>query len=146
MATPTRRSGAGRRHQEDWMNIAVACTSALGVLLFGLGCYVSILRQSLGRLIGHDDSPVDPMRRAVRAHANTAEYAPFFAVMFLWHGAREPALWVVATIVMATVARFLLVAGLLWGASLDKANPARFTGALLTYLCGLALAAAMLAP
>jgi uncharacterized protein len=44
-----------------------------------------------------------------------------------------------------TAARFLLVAGLLGVTSLDKPNPARFLGALLTYLCGLALAAAMLA-
>jgi uncharacterized membrane protein YecN with MAPEG domain len=127
------------------MNVAIVCTAALGLLLFGLGLYVSILRQSLGRLAGHGDSPVDPLRRAVRAHANTAEYAPFLAVLFLWHGARQPASWVVATIVAVTVSRFLLVAGLLWGASLDKANPARFVGALLTYLCGLALVAALLA-
>jgi uncharacterized membrane protein YecN with MAPEG domain len=128
------------------MNVAVVCTAALGLLLFGLGGYVSILRQSLGRLIGHGDSSVDPMHRAVRAHGNTAEFAPFLAVLFLWHGAHQPPAWIIATIVVATLARFLLVAGLLWGASLNKANPARFLGALLTYLCGGALAAAMLAP
>ena len=128
------------------MNVAVACTAALGLLLFGLGGYVSVLRQSLGRLIGHDASSVDPMHRAVRAHANTAEYAPFLAVLFLWHGAHQPPAWIIATILVATFARFLLVAGLLWGASLNKANPARFLGALVTYLCGAALALAILAP
>ena len=51
--------------------------ASLGALLFGLGLYVSILRQWTRRIIGHDASPVDAMHRAVRAHANTAEFAPF---------------------------------------------------------------------
>jgi uncharacterized protein len=47
--------------------------------------------------------------------------------------------WVAAVIVIATAARFLIVAGLLWGGPLDRPNPIRFAGALLTYICGLAL-------
>jgi hypothetical protein len=39
---------------------------------------------------------------------------------------------------------FLIVAGLLWR-PLDRPNPARSVGALLTYACGLALAAGLLA-
>jgi hypothetical protein len=62
-----------RRQSGGVMDIAIACTAALGLLLFGLGLYVSILRQSRGRLNSHDHSPVDPIHRAVRAHANTAE-------------------------------------------------------------------------
>lgn len=127
------------------MTASIVCTALLGILLFGLGLYVSIQRQRLGRLIGHDASPVDPMHRAVRAHANTAEFAPFLAVLFLWYAAHQPPGWIVATIALATASRFLLVAGLLWGSSLDKPNAARFLGALLTYLCGLVLAAGLLA-
>ena len=41
---------------------------------------------------------------------------------------------------LATLARLALVAGLLWGPSLDKPTPARFVGALLTYATGIALA------
>jgi uncharacterized membrane protein YecN with MAPEG domain len=126
------------------MNVAVICTAILGLMLFGLGLYVSIQRQRLGPIIGHDSSPVDTMHRAVRAHANTAEYAPFLAILFLWHGAHQPASWILATIVIATAARILLVLGLLTVSPLDKPNPARFIGALMTYLCGLALTAAML--
>lgn len=81
----------------------------------------------------------------MRAHANTAEYAPILAVLFLWHGAHEPAAWIIGTIIVATAARFVTVAGLLAFSPLDRPNPARFLGALLTYLCGLALGAAMLA-
>ncbi|MCP3463696.1 MULTISPECIES: MAPEG family protein [unclassified Bradyrhizobium] len=122
------------------MNIAIICTALLGLLLFGLGFYVSILRGRFRRSIGHDLGPTDPIHRAVRAHANTAEYAPFFAAMFLWFATRPAPSWIIVTIVVATIARFSLAAGLLWGKSLNRPNPARFAGALFTYLCGLALA------
>jgi uncharacterized membrane protein YecN with MAPEG domain len=126
------------------MDISIACTAVLGLLLFGLGLYVSLLRRSLGVIVGHDASPVSKMHRAVRAHANTAEYVPFLAILFLWHGSHQPSLWINATIVAATLARILLIVGLLWLSPLDKPNAARFLGALLTYACGLALAVAML--
>jgi uncharacterized membrane protein YecN with MAPEG domain len=125
------------------MTIGIACTALLGLLLFGLGLYVSILRQGRGQVIGHDQDPVDPLHRAVRAHGNTAEYAPFFAILFLWFAAHPAPTWIIVPIVIATIARFLLVAGLLWGKSLDKPNPARFLGAVLTYVCGLALVAGL---
>jgi uncharacterized protein len=125
------------------MTIGITCTALLGLLLFGLGLYVSILRQGRRQVIGHDQDPVDPLHRAVRAHGNTAEYAPFFAILFLWFAAHPAPTWIIVTIVIATIARFLLVAGLLWGKSLDKPNPARFLGAVLTYVCGLALVAGL---
>ncbi len=125
------------------MNVAIVCTALLGLLLFGLGLNVSIQRNRFKRSVGYDDSPTDPIHRAVRAHANTAEYAPFFALMFLWFAAHPAPLWITATIVIATAARFSLAAGLLWSKSLNRPNPARFAGALFTYLSGLALAAGL---
>ena len=122
------------------MNVGITCTAVLGLLLFGLGLYVSILRGSTGRSIGCDTGPTDPLHRAVRAHGNTAEYAPFFAVLFLWFAVHPGPAWVSVAIVLATLARLALVAGLLWGPSLDKPTPARFVGALLTYATGIALA------
>jgi uncharacterized membrane protein YecN with MAPEG domain len=95
------------------MNIAVICTALLGLLLFGLGLNVSMQRRKFRRSIGHDPDPTDPIHRAVRAHTNTAEYAPFFALMFLWFSTRPAPLWITVTIVIATLARFSLVAGLL---------------------------------
>jgi uncharacterized protein len=128
------------------MNVGIVCTALLGLLLFGLGFYVSIQRQQNRRSVGYDaNSPVDPLHRAVRAHANTAEYAPFFAVLFLWFSTRPAPTWIVATIVVATIARFLLAGSLLFGASLNRPNLARLAGALLTYLCGLALALGLIA-
>ncbi|MDE2379787.1 hypothetical protein [Bradyrhizobium sp.] len=49
------------------------------------------------------------------------------------------------TIVIATAARFSLAASLLWGASLNRPNPGRFAGALLTYLSGFVPAVGLVA-
>jgi len=121
------------------MNVGIICTALLGLLLFGLGLYVSMLRARTGRSIGCDTNPTDPLHRAVRAHGNTAEYAPFFGLLFLWFAMHPAPVWVASIIVIATVARFLIVAGLLFGPSLNRPTPLRFAGALLTYICGLAL-------
>ena len=39
------------------MNIAIVCTGLLGLLLFGLGLYVSLMRQSTRVIIGCPDNP-----------------------------------------------------------------------------------------
>src|ERR1700752_3811318 len=90
------------------MNVGITCTAVLGLLLFGLGLYISILRGSTGRSIGCDTGPTDPLHRAVRAHGNTAEYAPFFAVLFLWFAVHPGPTWVSVAIVLATLARLAL--------------------------------------
>jgi uncharacterized membrane protein YecN with MAPEG domain len=126
------------------MNVAIICTALLGLLLFGLGFHVSLQRRENRRSVGHEASPVDPLHRAVRAHANTAEYAPFFAVLFLWYAMKPAPTWIIATIVLATVARFALAGALLFGPSLNRPNPARLFGALFTYICGIVLAAGLL--
>ena len=125
------------------MTIATTCTALLGLLLFGLGLNVSITRRRHAKGIGYDTGPTDPIHRAVRAHGNTAEYAPYLAAMFLWYAAHGAPAWINTVIVIATAARFLIVAGLLWGGPLNRANPLRFAGAFFTYFCGLVLAAAL---
>jgi len=105
---------------------------------------VSLQRRKNRKSIGQDASPVDPLHRAVRAHANTAEYAPFFAVLFLWYAMKPAPTWIIAVIVLATVARFALAGALLFGPSLNRPNPARLFGALFTYICGVVLAAGLL--
>jgi uncharacterized membrane protein YecN with MAPEG domain len=126
------------------MSIAIVCTALLGLLLFGLGLNVSIARRRHAKGIGYDSGVNDPVHRAVRAHGNTAEYAPFLAVLFLWHAAHDAPAWINAVIVAVTAARMMLVAGLLWGGPLHRGNALRFVGALLTYIGGLVLAAALL--
>ncbi len=123
--------------------VALYCTAALGGLLFLLGLSVSILRFRSGVGAGASDERNALLNRVIRAHANTAEFAPFLAVLFLyfgWHGASA---MVVNLIIAATVCRFLLVVGLVAWPSLGRPNPARFVGALGTYLCGAALCVAM---
>ena len=119
------------------MTVALVCTGLLGVLLFGLGFLVSSRRSD--QVIGFPDDPADPLHKAVRAHGNTAEYAPMLAILMIAAASNDPAGWVLWVMVVATLARFLIAVGLLRG-SLDKANPLRFVGALGTYAAGLVLA------
>jgi uncharacterized membrane protein YecN with MAPEG domain len=123
--------------------IVLYCVAALGSLLFLLGLAVSILRFRAGVGIGPSEQRSSLLNKVIRAHANTAEFAPFLAVLFLyfgWHGASGT---VLALIIAATICRFLLVVGLIAWPSLGRPNPARFVGALGTYLCGAALCVAM---
>src|SRR5574343_1206386 len=124
--------------------VVIYCTAALGCLLFLLGLSVSVLRRRSGIGSGPAPDRNAPLNRVIRAHANTAEFAPFLAVLFLyfgWRGPSDMALWL---IVAATVCRFLIVIGLTAGPSISRPNRARFIGALGTSLCGPALSAPML--
>jgi hypothetical protein len=56
----------------------------------------------------------------------------------------DPSAWILWTMVIATLSRYLLAGALLFGPTMAKPNLARFVGALGTYMCGLLLAAAML--
>jgi len=121
------------------MTTAIICSMLLGVLVFGLGLAVSMGRGATNTSIGHSSDPTDPLHKRVRAHANATEYAPMLAVIMLFLGSREPSSWVLWTMVAATVARYLHAAGMIFPATLAKANPLRFVGAVLTYICGLLL-------
>jgi len=124
--------------------VIVYCIGTLGCLLFLLGLSVSVLRRRSG--IGSGPAPEKnaPLNRAIRAHANTAEFAPFLAVIFLYFGWRGPSDLALGLIIAATISRFLLVIGLTAWPSISRPNPARFIGALGTYLCGAALSVLML--
>ena len=124
------------------MTTAIICSALLGLLLFGLGVAVSGTRGATDRAIGFDPDPRDRLHKIVRAHANTAEYAPMFAVLMLLVGARNPATWVVATMWIATASRYSLALGMVLSPTLEKPHPLRFVGALGTYLAGAALCVA----
>lgn len=124
--------------------VAILCTVVLAVLLFGLGLAVSLMRGKFNILIGHPDDPQHPVHRIVRAHGNTAEYAPLLAVLFLYLGSRNPAAWILWVIGLTTLARILIVVGIIASATLAKPHPIRFIGALGTYLGGFALSFALL--
>lgn len=119
--------------------VALTCVMILGVLLFGLGLSISVMRFREGTSVGCERDPSNQLHKLIRAHANTAEYAPFLAVLFLYIGARSPSTGVESLIVAATACRCLLVIGLIAGPTMAKPNPFRFVGALGTYGAGLAL-------
>ncbi len=126
------------------MTVAVVCIALLGLLLFGLGFAVSLRRGSTNTVIGHSIDPADLLHKLVRAHGNTAEYAPFLAILMLVAALREPAAWVLGCMGLAVLGRYSIAAGIILSPSLAKPHPLRFAGALLTYLTGLALSVAVL--
>jgi len=123
--------------------VALTCVAALGLLLFGLGFCVSGLRFRSKQLSAHTVEPDSLLHRLVRAHGNCAEYIPLLAVLILYLGASHPSSWVLGCTVGATVSRFLLVAGLVFPASMARPNALRFAGALGTYFFGAALCIAL---
>jgi uncharacterized membrane protein YecN with MAPEG domain len=125
-------------------NIAVGCVAVLGLLLFGLGLSVSMMRFQGRTLSGRGDDPANLLHKLVRAHGNTAEYVPFLAVLFLFLGARSPSTVTVSLMVIATVCRCLLVVGLVAFPTMAKPNPLRFVGAIGTYGAGIGLCLALL--
>ena len=126
------------------MATALICIALLGILVFGLGFAVSMVRGQTGRIIGNSDDPTDRLHKAVRAHGNTAEYAPFLAILMLVLGERSSATWVIWCMGLVTAARYSIAAGMLLSPSLAKPHPLRFLGAVGTYLGGLALCVAVL--
>jgi uncharacterized membrane protein YecN with MAPEG domain len=125
-------------------NIVLACVVVLGLVLFGLGLSISVTRFRENTGSGCEADPANLLHKLVRAHANTAEYAPFLALLFLYLGARSPSAATVSLIVAATVCRCLLVVGLIAWPTMAKPNPFRFAGALGTYATGIALCAMLL--
>ena len=126
------------------MSVAIVCTALLGLLVFGLGLAVSLVRGSSGTNIGYKPDPADTLYKLVRAHGNATEYAPMMAVLMLLIAAHQPAAWMIWTFVIATVCRYLHAAGMIMSPTLDKPQPLRFVGALGTYVTGLALVVAAL--
>jgi len=126
------------------MNVAIVCTAALGLLVFGLGLAVSSRRAMSGTNSGFKADPADPLYKLVRAHGNATEYAPMLAILILLIGARQPTTWMVWACVIATVCRYLHAAGMIMSPTLERPQPLRFVGAVGTYLAGLALVIAAL--
>ncbi|HVN86711.1 MAG TPA: MAPEG family protein [Candidatus Binatia bacterium] len=126
------------------MTVAIICTALLGLLVFGLGLAVSLIRGSTGTNIGYTTDPADRLYKLVRAHGNATEYAPMMAVLFIVIGARQPSTWMVWTFGAATFFRYCHAAGMILCSTLAQPYPLRFVGALGTYVAGLALVIAAL--
>lgn len=121
------------------MKIEILCIIALALLSIVLGIAVTVARGKFNVLIGHSDDPENTLHKLVRAHCNTVEYAPILMLLFYILSQYQYAAWVGWFIVLATVCRFLLVAGIVFPKTMAKANPVRFIGAVGTYFFGLGL-------
>ena len=126
------------------MGVAIIGTALLGLLVFGLGLAVSLTRGRSGVIAGSPSDPADPLYKLIRAHGNTAEYAPMLGVLFLLVGERNPTTWVLWIIGIAVACRYLIALGMIAGPTLAKPHPLRFAGALGTYVAGIALCIAAL--
>jgi len=126
------------------MTTAIFCTGLLGLLVFGLGFAVSGTRGTTGLNFGFTPDPTNRAYRLIRAHGNATEYAPMLAVLMLFIGAHEPGSWMVWTMGLTTAARYVHAVGMLTGPGLDRVNPLRFAGALVTYLGGLGMSISLI--
>ncbi|MGB1906374.1 MAG: MAPEG family protein [Spongiibacter sp.] len=125
------------------MNIPLLCIALLGSLCIGTGFAVSLARAKTNRAAGHSTEPDDYLHKRVRAHGNTVEYTPVLMVIIYIVSQSQMTSWMLWFMVIATICRFLLVAGLILPPTMAKPNPMRFIGALGTYICGFALCAAL---
>jgi uncharacterized membrane protein YecN with MAPEG domain len=126
------------------MTTAVVCTAVLAAMVFLLGFNVSRMRGVQAKA-GGPQMPTDPTDRlliAIRAHGNATEYVPTLIVLFLLVAARTPGWVAVPLVVGATVARLLHAFAMLSAPSLATESRWRLSGAIGTYLFGVALAVA----
>ena len=127
------------------MKTALICIGLLALLVFVLGLAVSLTRGSTKRSFGYPDDPTARLTKLCRAHANAAEYVPVLGLLMLVLAMRaEPVAWVVWTMIIATVSRYVHAVGVVAMPTLDRPNPLRFLGALGTYVTGIVLTAALL--
>jgi uncharacterized membrane protein YecN with MAPEG domain len=125
------------------MNIFYICIGLLGALSLLLGVLVTVGRGKFDILIGHSNDPEDTFHKWVRAHANTAEYAPLLMILIYLLSLNPVDNWVWWFVVLVTACRFLFAAGILFPKTMAKPNPMRFIGAGGTYVFGLGLCAAL---
>ena len=121
------------------MKTAVLCSGLLGLLVFGLGLAVSMVRGNSKTYYAYTVDPTDRLYKLVRAHGNAVEYAPMLAILILYLGVHAPTRTVLWLAVAATASRYLHALGMILSKSLDQTDPLRATGAVGTYISGLLL-------
>lgn len=122
------------------MSVTWLCVGLLGLLPFGLGFWVSINRGRSKTNYHYNPDPADALYKAVRIHANTAEYVPALMALIIGLHLVAPGAMTMWLAVVATVSRYLFVIGMMMSPTLDKPNPLRVIGAAGTYFVGLIMA------
>lgn len=121
------------------MNLPYLCVAFLGLLVFGLGLNVSLNRFRNKTAREDLKDPSSLLFRARIAHSNAAQYAPMFAVLFLLNQGTLAGVFSI----LAVASRYTHAFGFLAFAK-PGPNPFIFSGAVGTYLSGLALSMLLL--
>jgi uncharacterized membrane protein YecN with MAPEG domain len=120
--------------------ISVVCIALMGILLFHLGANVTRHRAQRGAT--GNQMPTDPADRmfiAQRAHGNAAEYVPTLIVLIIVCSTLTDGWWLDTLAITAAAARITHAVGMLTSKSLASHGPVRDSGAMFTYLSGVAL-------
>ena len=120
----------------------IICIALMGALIFVLGANVTRHRAIRGKT-GEPQMPADPADRlliAHRAHGNAAEYVPTLIGLLIVCSTLTEGTWLNILAIVAAAARFTHAYGMLTAKTLAAHGPVRDSGAMFTYLSGLALA------
>jgi uncharacterized membrane protein YecN with MAPEG domain len=120
--------------------ISIVCIALMGILLFLLGANVTRHRAQRGAT--GNQMPTDPADRmfiAQRAHGNAAEYVPTLIVLIIVCSTLTDGWWLDTLAITAAAARITHAVGMLTSKSLASHGPVRDSGAMFTYLSGVAL-------
>lgn len=119
----------------------IVCIALMGILVFVLGANVTrhrAIRGDTGNQM--PTNPADRMFIAQRAHGNATEYVPTLIGLLIVCSTLTDGWWLDTLAVVAVVARYLHAFGMLSSKTLASHGPVRDSGAMFTYLSGVALA------
>lgn len=120
--------------------ISVISIAVMGIMLFLLGANVTRHRAQRGNTGNQMPSdPADRMFIAQRAHGNAAEYVPTLIGLIIVCSTLTEGWWLDTLAVTAAAARVLHAFGMLTSKTLASHGPVRDSGAMFTYLSGIAL-------
>ncbi|RNL78431.1 MAPEG family protein [Nocardioides marmorisolisilvae] len=125
----------------------IICIALMGALVFVLGANVTRHRAMRGKSGGPQMStdPTDRLFIAQRAHGNATEYVPTLIGLLIVCSTLTSGTWLNVVAIVATAARYVHAFGMLSSKSLAEHGPVRDSGAMFTYLSGLALAVTAIA-
>ena len=125
---------------DQTITVSIAALAGLCLLL---AIAVTVARGKYNVLAGSDENPEHLLYQLIRAHGNQTEFVPILILLMWILGQTAQPAWVLWTVIAVTASRFLMAAGMIIPRTLAVPNPARFIGALGTYLGGLALCVAL---
>ncbi len=121
--------------------VTIVCIALMGALVFVLGANVTRHRAIRGDTGNQQPTdPADRMYIAQRAHGNAIEYVPTLIGLLIVCSTLTDGWWLDSLAVVAASARCLHALGMLTSTTLASHGPVRDSGAMFTYLSGVALA------